>query len=172
MIVDSNSGFHSAIPSPRTMPCRDSGLLHDTRNFTGTSGNVFERPLAQEGRPSTLFNNSKNLASSPQELRPDIAGNTKRLESEMRREPQNSSIPVPRFQRGAGVNDHTGGIYSHSGMIDCPRWNCIRENFLTLWNFKAGKPTSRLKYVRNQQILISQCAASEKLRQQNNLTNL
>ena len=30
--------------------------------------NVFERPPAQEGRPSTFFNNSKNLASSSQEL--------------------------------------------------------------------------------------------------------
>ena len=28
----------------------------------GTSGNVIERPLAQEGRSSTVFNNSKNLA--------------------------------------------------------------------------------------------------------------
>ena len=51
----------SVIPSPRTTPRCDSGLLHDTRNFTGASGNVFERPPAQEGRPSTFFNNSMNL---------------------------------------------------------------------------------------------------------------
>ena len=31
------------IPSPRTMPCRESGLPLDTRNIMGTSGNVFER---------------------------------------------------------------------------------------------------------------------------------
>ena len=99
----------SRIPSPRTMPCRDSGLPHDTRDFTGTSGNVFERLPAREGRPSTLFNNSKNLASSSQELRPDIPGNTKQLESEMRQEPQNSSILVPRFQSGGGLLNHTGG---------------------------------------------------------------
>ena len=43
-------------------------------------------------------------------------------ESEMRREPQNSSTPVPRFQREAGLLNHTGGIYSHSGMIDYPRF--------------------------------------------------
>ena len=36
----------------------------------------------------------------------------------MRREPQNSSIPVSRFQRGAGVYDHTGGTYSHTSMTD------------------------------------------------------
>ena len=28
--------------STRTLPCRDSGLPHDTRNIMGTSGNVFE----------------------------------------------------------------------------------------------------------------------------------
>ena len=44
-------------------------------------------------------------ASSSQELRPDIAGNTKRPESETRREPQNSSILVPRFQSGGGLLD-------------------------------------------------------------------
>ena len=82
------------------MACCDSGLPHDTRNIVGTSGNVFERLPAREGRNSTLFNNSKNLATSFQELRPDSDGNVKRPESETRREPQHSSIPVPRFQSG------------------------------------------------------------------------
>ena len=100
------------------MPCRDSELLHDTRNIVGTSGNVFERLLAREGRTSTIFDDSKNLASSSLKLGPDAEGNTKRREIEMIREPQNSSIPVPRIQRGAGVYDHTGGTYSHSGVID------------------------------------------------------
>ena len=36
-------------------------------------------------------------------------------EREMRREPENSSIPVPRFQRGDGILNHTGGTYSHGG---------------------------------------------------------
>ena len=31
----------SVVPSPRAMPCRDSGLPHDTRNVVGTLGNVF-----------------------------------------------------------------------------------------------------------------------------------
>ena len=62
----------STILSPRTMPRRDSGLPHDTRNILGTSGNVFERPPAQGGGASTVNNNSKNLASSSQELRPDV----------------------------------------------------------------------------------------------------
>ena len=81
-----------------------------------------ERPRAQEGRISTLFNNSKNLASSSQEVRPDTAGNTKRPESEMRRQPQNSSIPVPRFKSGGGILNHTGGTDSHGGMMDSPRF--------------------------------------------------
>ena len=45
----------STFPSARTMPHCYSGLLYDTRFFTGTSGNVFERPPAQEGRPSTVL---------------------------------------------------------------------------------------------------------------------
>ena len=76
--------------------CRDSGLPHDTRNTMGTSGNVFERLPVREGLPSALFENLKNLASSSRELRPDISGNTLVPERETRREPQNSSIPVPR----------------------------------------------------------------------------
>ena len=31
-------------------------------------------------------------------------------------------IRVPRFQRGAGVYDHTGGTYSQCGVVDCPRF--------------------------------------------------
>ena len=59
-------------------------------------------------------------ASTSLKLRPDTAGNTKRPESEMRREPQNSSIPVPRFQSGGGLLNHTGGTCSHGGTIDYP----------------------------------------------------
>ena len=106
----------STIPSPRTMPCRDSGLPHDTRNILCTSGNVFESLPARKGPPSALFENSRNLASSSRGLRPDTTGNTKRLERELIRKPQNSSILVPRFPKGPGHFDHTGG------MIDYPRF--------------------------------------------------
>ena len=47
----------------------------------------------------------------------------------------------------------------------CGRWSeisafrhCIWENFLTLWNFKAGNSTSELRFVQEEPILISQCA--------------
>ena len=103
------------------MLSRDSGLPLDTRDIEGTSRNVFERTPAQDGRPSTFFNSSKNLAPTSLKLGPDTEGNAKE-ENEMRREPQNSSIPVPRFQRGAGVYDDTGRIYSHNGMMDYPRF--------------------------------------------------
>ena len=91
----------STIPSPRTML---PGLI---LNFTGNSANVLK------GRPSSFFN-PKNLASSSQELRTYFPGKTKQLDSKMGREPQNSSIPVPRFQGGGGLLNHTGGTYSHS----------------------------------------------------------
>ena len=114
------------------MPCRDSGLPHAARTFVGTSGNVFERLLAREGLPSALFESSKNLASSSQELRPDIPGNTKQPDGEMRGQPQNSSMSVLRFQSGGGLLNHTGGTYSHSGTIDYTKFP-ISE--LNLGNF-------------------------------------
>ena len=61
----------STLLSPRTLPRCDSGFLRDTQNGTGITGNVFERPPAQEGLSSTIFNNSKFLASSSEDLRPD-----------------------------------------------------------------------------------------------------
>ena len=106
-------------PSPRTMPCRDSGLLHDTRNIMGTAGNVFERPPAQEGLSSTIFHNSKNLASSSQELRPDTV-ETARKNSEMKRESLNTKNSSPHFQSRSGMLNHTGGTCSHNGTLEYP----------------------------------------------------
>ena len=40
----------------------------------------------------------------------------------MRGEPLNSSMPVPRFQSGGGLLNHTGGTCSRSGMIDYTRF--------------------------------------------------
>ena len=107
------------VPSQPSTESQDHALPRfwieprDTRNIVGTSGNVSERLPARERRTSTLFENSKNVATSSHELRPDIPGNTKRSERKMRREPQNSSIPAPRFQRGAGVSDYTGATNSN-----------------------------------------------------------
>ena len=75
------------------MLSRDSRLPLDTRNSTGISGNVFERLPAREGLSSPILHNSKSLATSSQELTPDITGTTKRRESAMKRELLNTSIP-------------------------------------------------------------------------------
>ena len=101
------------------MPCRDSGLRHDTRNIMGASGNVFERPPAQEGLSSTIFNNSKNLASSSQELRPDTV-ETATKKSEMKRESLNTKISSTYFQSRSGLLKHIGGTYSHNGTMEYP----------------------------------------------------
>ena len=95
------------------MLSRDSRLPFDTQNCTGIVGNVFERPLAQEGLCSTTFHSSQNLASSSQVLRPDISETARR---EMNLQSRN------------GILNHSGGTFSHSGMMDCPRvpiaeWN-------------------------------------------------
>ena len=75
----------STLPSPKTMPCRECGLPHDTRNGMGTSGNVFQRLPAREEQTSTFLNNSKNFSNK---VGPDTEGKTKKQGSEMTREPK------------------------------------------------------------------------------------
>ena len=70
----------STILSPRTLPRCDSGLPRDTLNGTSITGNVFERPSAQEGLSSPILNHSNNLPSSSQELRPDVTETARRDE--------------------------------------------------------------------------------------------
>ena len=140
----SSSGV--SIPSPRGMISRDSCLPHDTRNSIGTSGNVFKCLPARDGPSSSIFENSRKLASSSCGL---TSGNIMEHGRGVRRDPQSSSIPTPRFNQGPR------GFRSRK---------CILGNSWTHWNFKAGKSTSRLMYVQNQQTLNSQCNGSKKLR--------
>ena len=110
----------STILSSRTLPRCGSGLPRNTKNCTGIMGKVFERPPVQEELPSTVFQNSKNLASSSQDLRPDISGTA--------RKSLNTPTRSPHFQSRSGMSNHTGETHSHSGMIDYPRiprteWN-------------------------------------------------
>ena len=82
--------------------------------------------------------------------------------------PQQQDLPNSNKVR------HTGGTYSHDGMMEYPRIffrNIVLQNSQTPWTFKAGKPLSRLKFVRKQRILRSQCSGSQKLRKQSQLTN-
>ena len=54
----------------------------NTLNGSGRTGNVFERPPAQEGRSSTIFNNSKNLTPSSSRIQTSYYGNYKEEERE------------------------------------------------------------------------------------------
>ena len=94
------------------LPRCDPGLPRKTQNGTGLTGIVFERPPARDVLSSTIFNNSKNLASSSQELRPDTTETVRRRE----RESLNTSIPSHHFQSRGGMLNHTGGTYCHSGI--------------------------------------------------------
>ena len=132
------------VPRPCLAAILDCRMIHGISwVLQETSLNDY---LLEKDEP-LLSENSKNLATSSHELRPDIPGNTKRSEREMRRELLYSSIPAPRFQRGAGVYDHTGATYSDWWSEISYRRNGILENFLTLWNFAAGKSPSELEFV-------------------------
>ena len=78
----------STILSSRTLPRCDSGLPRNTQNCTSTTGNFFERPPAQEGVSSFIFNNSNNLASSCLTL-PKLQGEEREMKT------LNTSIPSP-----------------------------------------------------------------------------
>ena len=95
----------SIILSSRTLPRCDSGLSRNTQNCTRIMGNVFERPPAEEGQSSIIFNNSKNLASSSQDLRLDISATARR---DMKRESLNTPMQSPHFQSRSGILDYSG----------------------------------------------------------------
>ena len=123
------------------LPRCDSGLPRNALNGTVITRNVFERPSAQEGVSSTIFNNSKNLASSSQGLRPDTI-ETARTESEMKRDSLNTSNQPPYFHSRSGMLNHIGGTYSHNGMMDYPRIPITDRNlgkFLDSVEFQSWK---------------------------------
>ena len=84
--------------------------------------------LPKKDYHSAIFNNSENLASSSQGLRPDTTETAGKRDGEMKRESLNTSVLSPHFQSRSGMLNHIGGIYSHHGMMDYPRipvmeWN-------------------------------------------------
>ena len=124
----------SRIPSPRGMLSRDSGLPpHYTRNSMGTSGNVFESLPAQET------------------IAPSLPGIAMRHGEGLRREPQSSTRPTPRFFRDLDAWNsmrRTGGTYSQIvrwkllGMLSR---NCMSENAQDQMTCSAGESISRPK---------------------------
>ena len=163
----------STILSPRTLPRCDSGMPRDTQCGTGITGNVFERPRAEEGLSSTICKNSKNLASSSQWLRPDTTGIARKRDDEMKREPL--SVPSPHFESKSCMLDHTGGTSSHNGMMDYPRFPISELHLgkipdsMKVQSWKVNQLQDWSLFEKH--ILLSQCSGSKKLRLQNQLMN-
>ena len=77
------------------MPCRDSGLPRDSQHCLGSRVETWH------------------------------FRNTPASEREIRREPQNPTIPTPRHNQGIATPNpwsHTVGTYSHKMMMDNPRF--------------------------------------------------
>ena len=121
------------IPSRSEKPGRDPAMPHETRNAMCTSGNVFESLPAREGQSSPRFENSRNLGLYPCELE---------QESRMRRDAQSSTVPNPSQERVQGPLHHTGGTYSHNGVVDYPRYSILEMHlgiFPDSVNFQSWK---------------------------------
>ena len=139
----------STILSSRTLPRCDSGLPRNTQNCTSIMGDVFERPPAQEGLSSTIFNNSLR----DWDLIPSI-----------------HQDKVMEWQENRGVHRFKH-LTSKAEVECCPIlveliltivWLIIREIFFGIeswkmswlyWNFIDGKSTSELRFVYEQPIL-------------------
>ena len=83
---------------------------------------------------------------------------------------------MPRFQSGGGLLSHTGGTSSLVGMINYPRFpisDFIWEKFPDSMEFQSWNVKFRnWNMFKNQQILISQCNGSKKLRWRNQIDAL
>ena len=138
----------------RTLPRCDSGLPRNTQNCTGIMGIVFERPPAQQGRSSTVYSNSKNLASSSKELIEDWHNWDSKSAEKRIVEYVDSITSLPKQKWN--VKSYWWNLFLTVVLLiiqELLLQNWILENFLTLWNFNAGSWTSELKFVCEQPIL-------------------
>ena len=83
----------------------------------------------------------------------------------MKRESLNTSILLPHFH--SEIESKWWNLCSqwYDGFSGYPRFPIAEmhlRNFLTIWNFEAGKSTSRLRFVQEQQIFRSLCTGSKK----------
>ena len=108
-------------PSYRTVPRRDSGLPPETLNMMGIS-DVFERLLAREGQPQNISKKSWNLVSFFCGVTPKVTEHTMTTGSKRRPEQQDLSNSRNILHCGDGISRHTGGTYSHVGMMEYPRF--------------------------------------------------
>ena len=125
----------------------------------GTSGNVFEGLLA---RRRTLLINLRKFKEFGIVFSQTETSITMILEREMRRESQNSSMPVPHFHRRGGKLNHTGGTYSHGGMVGYTRLRISEIHpgkFPDSMEFQSWKVNFKTEVCSK-----SQCNGSKKLR--------
>ena len=163
----------STILRPRTLPLCDSGFPRDTLKSKGIRGNFFERPSAREGLSSTILNNSKNFG-----ILSGIEAWYYRIYKEGRKRWKENRW-TRRFKCLTSKVEVECWIILVELILTVVWWIIrdlllrigILEFFMTLWNLKAGKSTSELRFVHEQPILRSLCSGSKKLRLPNELTN-
>ena len=88
-----------------------------------------------------IFNNSKNLASSSEKLR-TVMNDTAGAEDGMQRESLNSPTQALHFHSRSGMLLHTAGT-----CFDPTIYIAELNLGKFVWNFKAGRLTSELRFV-------------------------
>ena len=83
---------------------------------------VFERLPAREGQPQNISKKSRNLASSSRGVKPKLTEHTMTTGSKRRPKQQDLSNSRNFLHCGDGISRHTGGTYSHGGMMEYPRF--------------------------------------------------
>ena len=101
---------------------RDSALPTITRNTSGNSGNFLGDPQLEKDLPQLFSKIRESHLLRIVEMGPESSDKNLGSRRDVTRKPQDSSKVVPCFQRGADLTDHTGGTYSHDGVIDYPRF--------------------------------------------------
>ena len=113
-----------SIPSTSGMFSRDSCLEHDTRNFFGSLGNVFEDLPAPNEPTAACFGNARSFTDTHCE---SVFLNTGRLPArtdELERHTQNFKITTLRFARKFSTwnpPSHAEGAYPQNCMVEQPR---------------------------------------------------
>ena len=152
------------VPEPCRCAILDCRVIHwKVRVLEET---FFERPSAQEGLSSTILNNSKNFGI----LSGIEAWYYRIYKEERKRWKENRWTRL--FKCLTSKVEVECWIILVELILTVVWWIIrefllrigILEIFLTLWNFKAGKSTSELRFVHEQPILRSPCSGSKKLR--------
>ena len=107
-------------PSYRTVPRRDSGLPPETLNMIGIS-DVFERLLAREEQPQNISNNHGIWHLLLVEWNQNLQNI--QWQQDRRGDLSNKTYPIwETLSTGDEISLHTGGTYSHVGMMEYPRF--------------------------------------------------